>query len=246
MAEKAKVSELDKNKVSQRDSTLIMILERLTDQIHKQDMQLEIIIKHKDELLKIIESTEFRRGALQSEADISFKKVHDALSRYRSDMIDLVKEQDNINKCLEEMRKLIKNTALALESNNKRLEVIDERSKSMEKTDRAHYELSLKQAEILPIEIADASRNYTKLHTETDRIMGKMHHETVKELEKMQNETLRRLLALDGIEAALQTILTRTEPPEKKPFFVIKIFRKLVSLFRIKIPSAIRKKRLKS
>jgi len=213
----------------------------MTDQVQQQEMRLEEIVQRQDEFLSKMDRTEFSRGTLQNETDTSLGRIHEMISRYRSDMISLVNEQDHINKSLDELRKLVKDTTFVAENNDKRLADIDQRAKAQEKTTRDHYEHSLRQAEIIPAEIADASHNYSKLHADTEKHLLKNHQETKRQLDKMHNENMRRLLAFDGIESALQTLLVRTEPPEKKPFFVIRIFKSIGRFFSVVLPSAFRK-----
>ena len=55
-------------------------------------------------------------------------------------------------------------------------------------------------------------------------------------LEKLQQDTARRLLVLGDIESALQTLLIRTEPPEKKPFWFIRLLRRAGLFCRKKLP----------
>ena len=61
--------------------------------------------------------------------------------------------------------------------------------------------------------------------------MDKTHGETHKQLEKYQRDITRRLLTLDGMMGALETLLVRTEPPQKEPSWMIKIIKSIAKFF---------------
>lgn len=85
-------------------------------------------------------------------------------------------------------------------------------------------------------QLADADHKNTELHLETEKHLGDEHKEIRREVIELRQETKRRLLSLDGIEASLEVLMIRTEPPEKKPFFLIRAFKAVIKLFRVKIP----------
>ena len=98
MPEKSKSPGKEKTKMSTRDTALISILERMADQIQRQDYLLEDIIKYQSDLSKTMQNAEFQRGAAQNETDNANERVRESLSRYRSDMLSLVNEQDQSTK----------------------------------------------------------------------------------------------------------------------------------------------------
>jgi len=223
--------------MSDRDKTLINILERMADQIQKQGFLLEEILQNQSGFEKAVENAVFHRDTLKDETDKSLEKISDSISRYRSDMMNLVHEQDSISKSLKEFNKLVNKTTYSLETTSQMLVDIDGRVKSQERTVSEHYEHALKQAEKIPKEIADSGRRLSNLHADTEKHLGEQHRETQRQLEKLQHETTRRLLALEDIDSALKTLLVRTEPPEKKPIWIIRPFKRIGAFFRIKLPS---------
>jgi len=233
----------EKAEISQRDSVLISILERLSNQLQKQDILLDDIVKHQHELTKAVETADFNWKTRQIDTNEANGKLRESITRYRSDMLSLVNEQDRINKNISELSNLVNKTAYALEKANQNLEGLEERVKTQEKTVNEHFAHSLKQAEITPKEIADSTRSITKLHRDTEKSLGKMHQETQRQLEKLQQETTRRLLALGDIESALKTLLIRTEPPEKKPSWFVRLFRKVAGFCRTKLSRLLKGKR---
>jgi len=277
----------EKANVSDRDKTLINILRRMADQIQKQDELLQDIVKRQGEFARAFDNAEFQRGATQGAADFASDKVLEALSRYRSNMLSLVNEQDSINNNLKELDKLVHKAAYSvaevsqtlseLEESAKKQEkafsehsehtlkqagiftderlkkqektiqdhfahalkqaetFTDERLARSEKTVHDHYSHSLKQAELIQGEFAETNRNFTKLHAETENSIGKMQFDSQRQMEKTQAEMMRRLLTLDSLESALQTLLIRTEPPEKKPFVLFRVFIKAKNFLKIKL-----------
>jgi len=221
-------------KLSQRDSVLVNILERMSDQLEKQNLMLEDIVKQQIDLNKAGKAAESNRKAQQIDGNVEIGKLRESISRYRSDMLSLVNEQDHINKNIAHLSGLVNSTVYAFENANQKLAKLEQWAKAQEKTATDHYAHSLKQAEILPKAIADSTRSISKLHMDTEKSLGKMHQETQRQLEKLQQDTVRRLLVLGDIESALQTLLIRTEPPEKKPFWLVRLFRMIGRFFRTK------------
>ena len=233
----------EKPKTSHRDSALVSILGRMADHLQKQDQMLEDVIKSQLESIKATETAEVNRKTLQFEADATLEKLHESVSRYRSDMLSLVNEQDHINKNLNSLNNLINKTNYVSENANQQIAVLGERISILENTVNGHNTHSLEQAEIIPKTIADSNRNLTMLHIETEKNLEKLHQETQRQLEKLQQETVRRLLVLEDVESALETLLIRTEPPEKKPFWVIRLYRRISVYFRSRLPRRFRRKR---
>jgi len=215
----------EKGKLSQRDSTLIGILERMVGQLQKQDQMLEDMENRQSELLKAVEATELYHNAQLAEASAKIEKMHESIYRYRSDMLSLVHTQDTISKEMADVSALMSKTTYSLELSNHQVSALEERVKTQEKAINDHFTHSLKQAEILPKEIADSNRSITKLHMDTEKSLGRMHSETQRQLEKLQLDIARRLRVLGDIESALRVLLIRTEPPEKKPAWFLRVFR---------------------
>ena len=262
----------EKSKISQRDMTLINILERMVDQIQKQDSRLEEIANRQSEYTREIRNAEYSRSVRQSDSDTSLSGLTEALSRYRSDMLSLVNEQDHVNKNMAELQKLVNKASCSVEVNSEKVAYLDElvktQAKEVHETNelslkqnekvaalevlfkaqvkeaRDHYEHALKQAESYPKELAAISRHVTLLHTDTEKHLSKLHFETARQIEKLQSDTLRRLLILDNFESALQTLLVRTEPPEKKTPWVVRLYYRVSGFFRFRIPLLARKIRM--
>lgn len=232
-----------KAEVSQRDSVLISILERLSNQIESQDLLLADIAKRQLELTKAVEATEFNWKTRQIDANEANGALRESITRYRSDMLSLVNEQDHINKNITNLNELVNKTAYSLEKVNQNLIGLEERVKTQEKTINEHFSHSLKQAETLPEEIADSTHSITKLHMDTEKSLGKMHKETQRQLEKLHHETTRRLLLLGDIGTALQTLLIRTEPPEKRPSRLMRMIRRAGRFCRAKLSRLLKRKR---
>jgi len=217
----------DKAKQSQRDSTLVNILERMADQLQKQEQLLDDATRRQTELAQELAASEQRLLAWHNEVSANVGRLQESFSRYRSDMMKLVNEQDRMSKDMSGLFKQAGTITYAFESASHKLTGLENRAATQERAVSDHFTHSLKQAEILPKEIDGSTRSIAKLHMETEKSLGKMHSETQRMLEKTQQDINRRLLALDGIETALQTLLIRTEPPEKKPNIFIRLFRRM-------------------
>jgi chromosome segregation ATPase len=226
----------EKAKMTERDQTLINILERLADQIHTQDQLLEEILSQQRDFSKDVVNAEFHRSSMQKDTDISVSKLREMISHYRSDMLSIVNEQDYLRKSMDDVQKTIAKTNYALEKISKTIAELDDRTKSQDKTVREHYEHSLRDSEVLPREASALTRHITKMHADSEKLTEKLHRESQRQVEKLQQDTTRRLLALDGIEASLQTLLIRTEPPEKKPLVIVRVFKGFTGFFRYRLP----------
>jgi len=231
----------DLPKMSERDSTLINILERIGGECLQQNVVLEKITQRLNEVAKSAETAELRQNARQTEHAREHEKLLDSVSRYRSDMLNLVGEQDTINKNIEGLYKTIKELTFSLETTTQKIAGLDEQVKLQSKTGHDHYEHSITQAKAFPKEMAEANRNITKMQMEIEKHIGKLHDETRKQFEKLQHETMRRLLVLDSMTSALQTLLVRTEPPEKKAPRIIRLVRRIGSFFRYTLPLRVKK-----
>jgi chromosome segregation ATPase len=239
----------ERGKLSERNEILVKILERLADQIQKQEHVLEEIIKHQDVLSKDVAivgaNVGSHRGASQRDLDIAITKLQESFTRYRSDMLSLVNEQDHMNKNMVELQKSLNKTNYAMETVNQRIAKLEDNFKAQDKSFHDHYEYTQKQAELLPREIATTNRNMTELHTDTEKSLGKMQHDTQRQLDKMQHDILRHLMVLDSMETTLQTLLVRTEPPEKKIPLFIRMYNGTSEFFKVKVPLTYKRIRLR-
>lgn len=266
-------------KTSDRDLTLIKVLERLSLQTKQHKTQIEDaatriaeISKSQSEILEVVRRSETRQDSRQDGAEASLENFKESIQRYRSDMLSLVNEQDRIGDTLKALAKRLDMIAVSQEEMGKDLSNLGERFTVWEKTAHDHYEYDARQSDALTKDIADTNRNATRLHVETTKQLGgehkdiqkqladadrsavKLHEATVKtladgqkelqrQLGDMKQETNRRLLSLDGIEATLQVLMVRTEPPIKKPFIFKRLFRAVVRFFRVKLPDFFARRR---
>lgn len=257
-------------KPSQRDITLISILERLSEQLQQYDARLEEISKNQIDLSGATLRTQIRLDARQDGAEVSIEKLQESLARFRSDMLSMVNEQGRIDDTLKELAKKQRAIAEAQEEISRDLAGLKELSKSQEKTSREHFEHSVRQSGEVGKEFADVNHNIARMSAEaeknignehgdlkkqildTDRKIAKLHEDTEKHLgdghkdiqrqiTELRQETKRRLLALDGIEASLQILMIRTEPPEKKPFIAVRMVRGVRQFLKFKVPEVFRR-----
>jgi predicted phage tail protein len=243
-----------KKDVSQRDMTLINILDRFSEQISKQDIYIEELAKRQQELISAVEISEQRQHSRFDGTEQSLERFGQDFSRYRSDIQKLVNEQFFINDNLKEIDKRQASIDIAQEKIRQDLEKLEQRFEAQEKSLHTHYEYSLNQSDAFPKKVEEMNqtvakmhmdtdkrlteehketqrqvdemnRSIVKMHMDTDKRLSEEHKETQKQLKATRSETMNRLLALDGMEAALREILIRTEPPEKKPFFLLRFVR---------------------
>jgi len=236
----------DEVKRSDRDQALIGILERLAGEMQQQDDMLEDLLARTDSLAKSQEALgrqlrEGNSGGTQKPQE----KLFDPSRDYRSDMLSLVNEQDRINKNIEELQKIVKTATFALDVTNQKLVSLDERLTGHEKISNEYYAAAQKQPAIFQEALNDSSRNFTKLHAETEKRLGETLGETARQLDRFQHETTRRLLLLDSIVTSLQTLLIRTEPPVKKPLWISRFFKAVGKFFRYRLPFMFKKKKEK-
>ena len=226
----------NESKLSQRDETLVKVLDRLSDGITQQSTLLDELGKRQIELATDMERNERRQLIRLESTDGSIEKTQEAVQRYRSDMLSLVNEQDRMNIHITEMSK--KQLAIAYSQDNI-VNIITDLKNRVESQEKTVHEInthSINHEEALPREIGDMSRSVSKLHMDTEKRLVEMHKETQRLLDKMKVDIERRLIALDKIEASLEILLIRTEPPEKKPFILVRLFHRIRLLFmKIKI-----------
>jgi len=214
-------------KTSQRDETLVRVLERLSDDIRNQQLQLDGIAKQQQQLSADIERAGLQYQSRHDGTNAAIERTHDTFQRYRSDMLSLVNEQDRMNQEIKDVCKKQAAVAFAQESIMNGLTTLEKKADANDKIIREVNTYSIRHDETLTREIAGMNRSVGKLHMDTEKRLGDMHRITQKQLENIKIDVERRLLALDKIEASLEVLMIRTEPPEKKPFFVIRIVRRL-------------------
>ena len=230
---------------SKRDIVLAKVLERLANQIRQNELKLEELAKNQLELMTALKSTEIQHDLRLNDADSSMENLNNNMQRYRSDMLKLVGEQDRLNDYSKDMVKRQGQISGAQEKLLQDMNALDDRYKTQEKTIREHYSHALKQSDTFSRELSDLSQIVTKLHMDTEKHLLDIHAQNQKHLEKVRLETMSRLLTLDTIESAMNTILIRTEPPEKKPFWPVRVIKRVRRFFSSRISRMIGKKRLK-
>ena len=91
----------DNSKKSDRDQALVNILERLVGEMRQQDSMLEDLLARNTEFTNSLDSTWRQMRGKQIDADRAAERSHnkllDSFHHYRSDMLKLVNEQDQIN-----------------------------------------------------------------------------------------------------------------------------------------------------
>ena len=140
----------DKQKPSQRDMTLINILERMVSQLHKQDTLLQDAIENQTAISNAIENSTFHQSLNRDEMDADFKRLQDSFARYRADMLSIVREQDIVRKNVEDTLIQISKLAYSFESTGQKVDDIDLRLKQQGKTVHDYVEYSSKKWERLP------------------------------------------------------------------------------------------------
>jgi len=214
-------------KASNRDETLINILERLSDNIRNQQLQLDDIASMQHDLSVSMERAGLQYNSRHDVTNAAIERSQESIQRYRSDILSIVNEQDRTNMLVSDLSK--KQAAIAFTQDNISHALSDmiKLLEAQKKDTHDANEFSVRHGESLTKDISGVDRNVAKLHMDFEKRTGDMRKETQQQLEKIRMDFERRLLSLDKIEAALDLLLVRTEPPEKKPFFVIRIVRRL-------------------
>jgi len=257
-------------KPSQRDAALVAILERLSGQLQQYDARLEDISKNQIDLSGVMLRTQLRQDTRQDGTDASLEKFGESIARYRSDMLSLVNEQDRISDTIRDLSKRQDMIAGAQEQIGRDIANVSERLKLTEKSTHEHHEYAARQGSEIIKAFSDTNRNSASLHLDTQKRLGDEHqdinkhlteadHKAVKlhegteknlgdghkEIQRLitdlRQETKKRLLALDAIEATLQVLMIRTEPPEKKPFIAVRAARSIGRFFKFSLPGFFRK-----
>ena len=296
---------------TQRDVTLVKILERLSKQIQQFDSRMEGVEKRQQELPDKMGGVGLRQNLDIVDAKDEIEKLHDTFLRYRNDMLKLVNEQDRLDDSMKDLAKRQDIIVGAQETISRDTESLDERFSKQEKAVSEYAQYSVRQGEDLSKDIEGVNKNAAKLYLDTEKRLdgltkdiegvnknaaklyldtekrldnltkdiegvnrnagklyvdterrldtiakdvenvgrnaAKLHEDTERQfkdeqreikhqVEELRKETMRRLLALDKIEATLEIIMVRTEPPEKKPFFLLRFFRMIGRFFAVIIP----------
>jgi len=230
----------EESKRTDRDTVLVGILERMSEQIRKQELLLKEIVRQQGENNRDTQSNAHQIRSLHLDNEQSIEKLQETIGRYRSDMLSIVNEQDGITKSMNDLNKQVSSAAYQMDLTSRKLIEIDERLKTQEKTLNDRNEYLIKQTEQIPKDIQEAKRKDEKLHAETESQLTQLHRETQKQLDKLAKDTTRRLLSLNDIESSLQTILIRTEPPEKKSPLIVRFFKKIGLAFGSRFKKIIR------
>ena len=223
---------LDKKNISQRDAALIGILERMADQIRTQDALLKELIDRQNNIANGMTDSEFKQDLRRDEIDVALRNLQDSFARYRSDMITFVREQDIIRKSTDDTLDSIKKIAYALEETGNKVAKIEAGYNKHDKEVHDHIAYITQKWENLPKDFTNTNRNITELRVEMEQYFRRAATDSEENFEKYQRQTTKRLLALDGMMAALETLLIRTEPPEKKPPVPVRIIRSIRRFFQ--------------
>ena len=149
--------------------------------------------------------------------------------------LDTEKRLDTITKDIDGVNK---NAAKLYLDTEKRLDTITRDIDGVNKNAGKLYMDTEKRLDTITRDVESVARNATKLHEDTEKHLKDEQREIRRQVEELRKETMRRLLALDKIEETLEVILIRTEPPEKKPFFLIRVFHAISQFFGVIVPGA--------
>ena len=217
---------------AKRDMTLINVLERLADEVNAQEALLKEFIVRQGNISGIMDDSEFKQNLFRDEVDNSIRQLQDSFTRYRSDMLTFVHEQDILRKNMEDALESISKISYSLEDTGTVVSDMDKGFSKHEKDVHDHILFSSQKWENLPHEFSDTNRNISQMHADMVKFFGEASTDIELRFEKYQRETTRRLLALDDMMSALETLLIRTEPPEKKPPFPKRVVRFVNRFFR--------------
>ena len=217
---------------SKREMTLINVLERLADEVNAQESLLKEFIERQGKISGIMDDSEFKQNLFRDEVDNSIRQLQDSFARYRSDMLTFVHEQDVLRKNMEDALESISKISYSLENTGTSVSGMEKGFIKHEKDVHDHIIFSSQKWDNLPHEFSETNRNINQMHADMEKHFGQVSADTELRFEKYQKETTRRLLALDDMMTALETLLIRTEPPEKKPPIPKRIVRFVNRFFR--------------
>ena len=149
--------------------------------------------------------------------------------------LDTEKRLETITKDIDGVNK---NAAKLYLDTEKRLDTITRDIDGVNRNAGKLYLDTEKRLDTITRDVESVARNATKLHEGTEKNLRDEQRDIRREVGELRKETMRRLLALDKIEETLEIILIRTEPPEKKPFILIRVFRAVGQFFGVTIPGA--------
>ena len=187
----------DEHKMSERDATLVRVLDRSTDQIQRLDERLEVYGKQLAESSAVTENVLLRQRTWQERADLSHEELNQTFNRYRADMLNIVNKQDRMDKTMSDLNRRQDMIAQSHEKLLGILKDLEKRFKTQEEAIREFYEFSVRQGERFTEEFAGAKQ-------------------------------------LDRVEIALQVLMERTDIPEKKPLWIVRLFRIIRRKLRIR------------
>jgi len=208
---------LNDPKKQDRDKALIGILTRLANEMQDQDNMLTEVIESQKNLVKAQKLTEQYMRRKQIEVDEDHKKMMNSFSRYRSDMLKLVNEQDTINRNISDLQNVVKATTYTIDSTSHMLTVlddrlsrhektaeeqaedatkqqenlkiaIDERLLHLEKTTGEQAEHTIKQQEELKSAINEVALDFTRLHADTEKRAAEIHSDTSEQINKIRRD----------------------------------------------------------
>ena len=151
--------------------------------------------------------------------------------------LDTEKRLEMITKDIDGVNK--SNAKLYLDT-EKRLDTITKDIEGVNRNAGKLYVDTEKRLETITRDVENVARNATKLHEGTEKNLRDEQRDIRRQVEELRKETMRRLLALDKIEETLEVILIRTEPPEKKPFILVRVFHAVGRFFGVLIPNAVK------
>ena len=215
-----------------REMTLINVLERLADEVNAQESLLKEFIERQSNVSGIMDDSEFKQNLFRDEVDNSIRQLQDSFARYRSDMLTFVHEQDVLRKNMEDALESISKISYSLENTGTTVSDMDKGFSKHEKEVHDNILFTNQKWDNLPGEFSETNRNISGLHADMVKFFGDTNTDIELRFEKYQKETTRRLLALDDMMTALETLLIRTEPPEKKPPFPKRVVRFVNRFFR--------------
>jgi len=203
----------------------------LVNQQDKLDERLKELYKRQDAIIGAQETISRDTARLDERFNIQEKAVgeHSAFSVRQGET--LTRNIDNVNR----------NAAQLFLDAEKRLEALSRDVESVNRNAAKLYVDAEKRLDTIIRDVEGVNRSTAKLHVDTEKHLKDELREIRRQLEELRKETMRRLLALDKIEASLEILLIRTEPPEKKPFFLVSAFRKIAEFFKVTLPEAFRK-----
>lgn len=217
----------DKN-LSNRDETLIHVLERLAGQLENINSRIEILEKRQRELNAAVRRAGEKR---EDDDDGVYEDIMKSLTRYRSDMGNLVSVQDSIDSDMKLLSKRNESVIKSQEIIGQEMNNLTSMLEAHEQSAREQYALTVRHGDIFVDKIESLDRNVKDLHMETEKHLGMEHRETQKRIDDFNKDVLQRLMALDGIVANLEVLRRRTEPPApKEPWWITRQLRKVFGL----------------